>query len=341
MAMEQPIRVVQYGVGPIGLEVARAALKKQTTGKLQLVGAVDIDPAKAGRDLGELLGADAAGIVVSDDIGGTLETTRPDVVMHTTQSFIDLVEDQLLSCVENGCHVVSSTEELSYPFERAPEITFRLDEACKKHGRVIIGTGVNPGYAMDVLAVAATGVCLEVQKVDVFRVVNAGKRRGPLQRKIGAGLTEVEFEKKKATGRFGHIGLRESMYLIADALDWKPDRITETLDPVFADEAVDTGLVQVEAGRVSGIHQEVVAYVGGEPVIRLDLKMAVSNKESFDRVVITGDPPMNLAVEGGIFGDSATVAAVINAIPMAMTASPGIRKVTDLPVPRSFAVQVS
>lgn len=128
------------------------------------------------------------------------------------------------------------------------------------------------------------------------------------------------------------------MYLIADALDWRPDRITETLDPVFADNAIDTGLVQVEAGYVAGIHQEVVAYVRDEPVISLDLKMAVSNKESFDRVVVTGTPPMDVLVDGGIFGDTATVAAVINAVPMAMQAQPGIRKVTDLPVPRSFAV---
>ncbi len=336
--MDKPIRVIQYGVGPIGLEVARAALKKQSTGKLELVGAVDVDPAKVGRDLGDLLGTDKTGITISDDIRSVLSSTKPDVVMHTTQSFMDLIEDQLTTCVESGCHVVSSTEELSYPFERAPEITARLQNVCEKHGRAIIGTGVNPGYAMDVLAVAATGVCLDVEKVEVFRVVNAGKRRGPLQRKIGAGLTEEEFNEKKATGRFGHIGLRESMYLIADALDWHPDRITETLDPVFADEPIDTGLVQVDAGRVSGIHQEVVAYVGEKAVIRLDLKMAVSNRESFDRVVVTGDPPMNVLVEGGIFGDSATVAAVINAVPMAVTTKPGVRKVTELPVPRSFAV---
>ena len=336
--MKKPIRVIQYGVGPIGLEVARAALKKQSTGKLELVGAVDVDPKKAGRDLGELLGVSDVGIVVSDDIHAVLAETKPDVVMHTTQSFMDLIEDQLIACIEAGAHVVSSTEELSYPFDRAPEICSRLDAACKKHNRVIIGTGVNPGYAMDVLAVAATGVCLDVERVEVARIVNAGKRRGPLQRKIGAGLTEGEFNEKKATGRFGHIGLRESMLLVADALDWHPDRVTETLDPVFADSAIDTGIVQVEAGRVAGIHQEVTAYVDNVPVIHLDLKMAVSEKHSSDRVIVHGSPSMNVLVDGGIFGDSATVAAVINAIPMAMSANPGLRKVTELPVPRAFAI---
>lgn len=336
--MSKPVRVIQYGIGPIGLEVARAAMKKQKTGKIELVGAVDVDPGKAGRDLGELLGTGGTGIKVSNDIDGTLADLKPDVVLHTTQSFMDLIEDQLLVCVRAGAHVVSSTEELSYPFDRAPEVCRRLEAACKEHQRVIIGTGVNPGYAMDVLAVAATGVCLEVDGIEVHRVVNAGKRRGPLQRKIGAGLTEIEFAEKKATGRFGHIGLRESMLLIADALEWQPDRVTETLDPVFAEEAIDTGIVEVEAGRVAGIHQEVVAHVAGKVVIRLDLTMAVSEKVSSDRVVVHGSPPMNLLVEGGIFGDSATVAAVLNAVPMAMSASPGIRKVTDLPVPRAFAI---
>ncbi len=336
--MEKPVRVVQYGVGPIGVEVARAVLKKAQSGKIELAAAVDVDPAKVGRDLGDLLSTEPTGVVISADIKSTLAKTKPDVVLHTTQSFMDLVEDQLLACVEGGAHVVSSTEELSFPFERAPDVCARLETACQKHGKVIIGTGVNPGYAMDVLAVAATGVCLDVKKVEVFRIVNAGKRRGPLQRKIGAGLTAEQFAEKKATGRFGHIGLRESMLLIADALDWRPDRTTETLDPVFAPEDIDTGFVTVAQGRVAGIHQEVVAYRQDQILIRLDLKMAVSEKVSSDRVVVSGSPDMNLLVEGGIFGDSATVAAVVNAIPMAMSSTPGIRKVTDLPVPRAFAV---
>ncbi len=331
------VRVVQYGIGPIGLEVVRVLLAKQSTGEVELVGVVDVDPLKIGRDVGELLSMETTGVVVSGDADECLAEARPDVVIHSTSSFIDVVGDQLLQCVNAGSNVISSTEELSFPDGQSDGFVDRLDRACKDKEVVVLGTGVNPGFAMDALAVMATAPCTRVDAIHVERAVDAGRRRGPLQRKIGAGITAAEFAEKKATGRFGHIGLMQSLRLVADALGFAPDEMTETLEPVVATRQISTDFVTVEEGAVAGIHQVAVAKSGGRQKIRLELKMAVGISPSIDRVVVDGDPPIDLRIEGGIFGDTATVGALVNAIPNVLKAEPGFKRVIDLPVGRAFA----
>lgn len=335
---DRPIRVVQYGVGPIGLECIRTVLEKEKTGLVKLVGAVDVDPEKIGRDIADLMGRDeATGVVVRDNAPALLKDTEADVVLHTTSSFLDRVQDQLIECVRLGVHVVSSTEELSFPYERHPELSEELSRLAQEYGVAVVGTGVNPGYAMDTLALTATGVCSDVRELHVERVVDAGKRRLPLQRKVGAGLTVEEFAERKKTGKFGHIGLRESLLFVAEGLGWILDRVEETLDPVVSDRDVETPFLDVEKGRVAGIHHAIKGYVDGDPILSLDLKMFVGAREPRDAVRVVGTPPIDLVVREGIFGDTATVAALVNAIPLVMQARPGLCTMMDLPVPRAFA----
>ena len=334
--MDAPLRVVQYGLGPIGQAVARTVLDKDDA--MTLVGAVDIDPEKTGRDVADVIGFDNdTGIQVSDDADAVLAETSPDVVLHTTTSFLDGVTDQLVQCARAGAHVVSSTEELSFPYERAPDAAARLHQVGRDEGVVIVGTGVNPGYAMDTMPLMATGVCTDVRTVTVERVVDAGERREPLQDKVGAGLSTEAFAEKKATGTFGHIGLRESLRMVADGLGWPLDAVEESLHPVHADAPVDTGYRQVDAGEVAGIHHSAKGIVDGTPRLSLDLKMYVGAESSYDAVNIDGTPPIDLRFRGGIFGDTATVGMLVNTAPLAADARPGLRTMADLPVPRAFA----
>lgn len=341
--MSTPIRIVQYGLGPIGQATARTVLDKQADGHMELVGAVDVDPQKVGRDVASFLedGPLQTGIVVRDDAEAVLRESEPDVVLHTTTSFLEGVTDQLVQCARAGIHVVSSTEELSFPYERHPERADRIDRVAQGEGVVIVGTGVNPGYAMDTLALTATGVCVDVDAVHVERVVDAGERRGPLQDKVGAGLSTEAFAEKKAAGGFGHIGLRESLWMLADGLGWTVDHIEETLDPVTSDRAIDTGYRSVEVGDVAGIHHAATGLVDGEPRLTLNLKMYVGPDDPHDSVSVEGDPPIDLVVENGIFGDTATVAMLVNMAPIAMEAAPGLQTMSDLPVPRAFGTSPS
>ena len=321
------LRVLQFGLGPIGQACARLALARPD---LDVVGALDLDPDRVGQDLGAVLGQEAAGVTVRDDAEAALAELQPDVVLHTTLSFLDRIEGQLMTCIRAGAHVVSSSEELFWPFERDRAWAERVDAAAREAGVSVVGTGVNPGFVMDLLPVVLSGVAARVDRVTISRSVDAGRRRGPLQRKVGAGLSEAAFREKEAAGGFGHIGMVESARAVAAGLGWHGATFRETFGPHLATAAHTTPHATVEPGEVAGIHQTSHVVVDGEERASLTLTMAVGAPDE-DRVVIEGDPDLTVVVEGGTFGDTATVAAVVNAAPRVAAARPGLLTVLDLP----------
>lgn len=340
--MTEAIRVVQYGLGAIGRACASAVLDKQAGERVKLVGAIDIHPELAGRPLSNLLDVDTRGLdlVVSNDARSLLRQTRPHVVLHTTGSFLERVYPQIAECLDAGCSVISSTEELFYPFDRHAQLVASLDELARERGVVLFATGVNPGFVMDVLALAATSVCLDIESIRIERVVDASRRREQLQRKIGAGISRAEFERRKQAGAFGHIGLRESALFVAHGLGWELHRLEESIEPVMSEESIDTPYRTVRAGDVAGIHHRVEGYGNDGVILELDLKMFVGASDPFDGIFVRGAPPIDLIVRNGIFGDTATVAALVNAVPLVAAARPGFRLSTDLPVPRAFETWV-
>lgn len=329
-----PIRVVQFGLGPIGQASVKALLQKPG---LELVGGIDVDPQKVGQDVGEVCGLDQSlGLAVRGDGAAALADWRPQVVVHTTFSFLDRIEDQLATIIRARAHVVSSSEELFYPFQRDPAFCQRVDTLAKQHRVAVIGTGVNPGFSMDILPLCLSGVCTEVSKIIVTRVVDTGQRRLPLQKKTGAGLSRQEFEERLAAGRFGHIGLRESALALMDTLGWPVDEIEESIRPVIAETEMTTAFLTVEPQQVAGLRQIMRVKSGGQERLVLDLEISVGAKEPHDRVEIIGDPPFSMRIEGGIFGRTATIAALVNTIPKIITAPPGLRTMMELPVPYAF-----
>ena len=330
--MPSVVRVVSFGLGPIGLAAARLALQKTT---VQLVGAIDIDPAKTGKDLGDLLELGRkTGVVVEADAAAALRRLQPDVMLHCTSSFMPMVKDQLLLAASCGVDVVSSTEELLVPEFQHPTLAKELDAAAKAAGVSFLGTGVNPGYAMDFLAVIASAVTFDVQSVKCTRVVDAGTRRLPLQKKVGAGLTKDEWKQQMATGKFGHIGMRESVALLARALEFKLDKIEQTVEPVIAAEDHKTPFLTVKEGQVAGIRNHGYGLVGKRQVLHLDLSMYVGAPDPRDEIVLESTPPIHLKFLGGIAGDQATAAILVNNLHGVVAAPPGLRTVLDVAPPR-------
>jgi 4-hydroxy-tetrahydrodipicolinate reductase len=309
-----PINVVSYGLGPIGVSIARYALDRGH----RIIGAIDIDPEKVGRDVGLLLGRDALGVTVTADPAEAL-ARGPQAVLHSTQSHIPQVLPQIIDCLEAGACVVSTCEEMAFPWYRHPAAAHRIDRVAKARHVAAVGVGVNPGYVMDVLPIVLTAPCREVRSVHVTRVVDAGKRRLPLQRKVGAGMTKAEFEKGVADGKLGHVGLQESIATISDALAWQLDAITEDIEPVM------------DGAEVKGLHQVARGMQGGRPIITLDLTMAVGSANPRDTVIIEGDPPLNVTAAGGVHGDVATCAIAVNALPRILEAAAGLTTVYRLP----------
>jgi 2,4-diaminopentanoate dehydrogenase len=328
--VKKKIRAIQYGVGPIGASIARLMREKQA---IEICGAIDTDPAKVGRDLGEVVGAKDApwGLKISADARGVLGQAA-DVVIHSTSSALPEVIDQLLLCLEAESCVVSTCEELAYPYRTYPELAKQLDAAAKDWGVALVGTGVNPGFVMDKLVVTLAAVSQRVDHAKALRIVDASKRREPLQRKIGAGLTVEEFRTRVAAGVIKHVGLPESVAMVADSLNLPVDEITETIEPVVAQERVQTEFLTVEAGQAAGVHQIARGIGGGNELVYLELRMYVGAKDPVDTVELKGHPDISLVIPGGSPGDIATASVVVNSIPVILDAPAGLRTARDLPI---------
>ena len=327
------LRVVQYGLGPIGCECVRQLM---TRPGVRLVGAVDIDPGKAGRDVAEVAGLpEPLGIRVRDDAPALLAETRPNVVIHSTASSLPAVAGQLTDILSAGAHVITTCEEAAFPRWRHPEVHARLDELARRQKVTLLGTGINPGFIMDTLALTLSAPCMRLERVQVHRVVDAAARRLPLQRKIGAGLTLEEFEAERSVGRVGHVGLAESAALIAYGLGWRLDRIEETLEPIAASENDETPYLSVPAGSVAGIHQVVLGWEGDALRVVLMLDMAVHAPEPGDHILLDMGAGGRIEAHiAGIHGDTATAAVVINAIPQVLRAPAGFLTMADMPLVR-------
>lgn len=328
--MKKKIRAIQYGVGPIGASIAKLMREKQA---IEIIGAIDSDPAKIGRDLGEIVGAADApwGVKISDDAAGVLGQAA-DVVIHSTSSSLPKVMEQLLVCLEAESCVVSTCEELSYPFRTHPELAKRLDEAAKDWGVALVGTGVNPGFVLDKLIVTLAAVSQRIEHVSGRRIVDGGKRRLPLQKKIGAGMTLEDFRQKVSAGTIKHVGLPESVALVADSLNLAVDEITETIEPMVARERVQTEFLTVEAGQAAGVHQIARGLSHGKELIHLELQMYVGAKDPGDTLELQGHPNISLVIPGGSPGDIATASVVVNSIPVILDAPAGLRTARDLPI---------
>jgi hypothetical protein len=301
---------------------------------IEIVGAIDSDPAKAGRDLGEVVGASDApwGVKISANPKEVLEQAA-DVVIHSTSSSLPKVMDQLLACLEAESCIVSTCEELSYPFRTHPELAAKLDSAAKDWGVALVGTGVNPGFVMDKLVVTLAGVSQRIEHAKVLRVVDASTRRLPLQKKIGAGISVEEFRAQVKAGVIRHVGLPESVAMVADSLNLPVEHITETIEPKIASERVQTEYLTVEPGQAAGVHQIARGISKeGKELVYLELQMYVGAKEPTDTITLTGHPNISLTIPGGSHGDIATASVVVNTIPVILDAAAGLRTSRDLPI---------
>ncbi len=322
------IKVIQIGLGPIGQRITSYLAESD---RFALVGAADIDPAKAGQDAGRLAGSRELGVVITADAEEVL-SKEADVVILTTGSRLAAVELQIASCIKAGKAVISTCEELAFPFATHPEIARRLDDLARQHGVAVLGTGVNPGFLMDALPLFLTSVCRSVQAVRVERFQDASIRRLPFQKKIGAGLSPAEFAEGVQAGRIRHVGFRESVHMIAWALGWEIQRYEERVEPVVTQKAVASPFVKVKAGQCAGLRQVAHGQVDDRRSITLELQAYLGHPDPRDTVIIHGEPEIRSEVKGGVNGDIATCSVTLNAIESVLVAPPGLRTMLDVPL---------
>jgi 4-hydroxy-tetrahydrodipicolinate reductase len=313
----------------MGCQAASVILKRRN---LELVGAVDTAH-NVGYDIGDLIGSSKkTGIIISDNAGEILTRARPDIVLHMTSSSLLKVQSEINQIITSSINVVSSTEELSYPWRQQPIISAEINELAKKFNVTVLGTGINPGYVMDTWPLSLTAVCQKVKKVRVTRIQDASNRREPFQKKIGAGLTIKEFHAKVDERTLRHVGLTESIEMIAAGLGWELEDVRETIEPIIAEKEIKSEFAIIKPGQAMGVRQVGIGLRNSEEVIRLDFEASIGSEESYDAVYITGTPNLETVIKGGIHGDLATAAIVVNTIPHIVEAPPGLLTMKDIPL---------
>jgi len=331
MAMD-PIRVVLFGLGPIGQRIAHTILGKRG---IEIVGAVDIDPEKVGRDLGEILGLDRRlGVTVTDDADALLDKVGADVAVIATTSYVRTVYDQVVKCIEAGLDVVSTSEELAYPWVDEPQLAAEIDGLARQYGVTVLATGINPGYFMDTFPLILTALCREVKRIEAVRAIPTGQRRHSFQRKIGTGMTPEEFKEKLERGEItGHVGFRQSVALTAAALGWTLDEIREhPPEPVIAEREVETTYTTVKPGQMLGYNAVAEGIMDGEVVIRYKLVMHAGVEEGYEEYIIEGTPTIKVRMSE-MLGDWETAHITVNMIPRVINAPPGLLTMKDMPLP--------
>ncbi len=329
MNSSKPLRVLQCGLGPLGIMLLRHLAARRG---FELVGLADKAPHLAGKSLADVARiSELQNLPIHASIEQAVRETKPDVCIIMTVSDLVRIEDQIKEAISAGTHVVSTCEELSFPWVRDAALAERLDQLARKHGKSILGTGVNPGFLMDFLPVTLTGLCHHVDSILVERYQNASARRLPFQAKIGAGLTMAEFEKKRLEGTLRHVGLEESLRFMAAQLGWVLDRAEDVLEPVLAPSEIVTPNFTVPAGNAIGVRQTGSGYRDGRKVIELVFHAALELKNPRDRIVIEGEPRIDSTIAGGVQGDVATCSITLNACHRIVNATPGLHLMSSLP----------
>ena len=325
------LRIVHVGLGPLG---ARIASELQARGLGTVVGAVDTASALAGKPLSSVV-PNAASIAVSADLDDCLARCgHVDAAVVTTSSDAARCAETFRTLLRAGLPVVTTCEEMLWPWLRHPELAAEFDEAARRSGGRLLGTGVNPGFLMDTLPVCATAVCKQVRSVTVSRVQDATTRRVPFQRKIGATLSEEDFGARVAEGSLRHVGLGESLFFIAAGIGAEVADWHESIEPVRASRALTCDLGDIAVGGIAGVRQVATGTCTDGRGIRLDFLAAVGQDDPHDEVLIEGEPSIHVRLAGGVHGDTATCAITLNAIPSLIEASPGLHTMMSVPLVR-------
>ncbi len=326
-------RILHVGMGPLGVRIVQDLHEREVG---HVVAAVDSSPALAGTKFSKLVGG-GPGVNPEMKIAGSLDEidnwSQIDCAVVTTASDLAKCADTLRFLLKKGKPIVSTCEELVYPWLRHVALAEELDELAIAHGGRLLGTGVNPGFLMDALPAFVTCVSKSVRSVKVQRVQDASVRRIPFQQKIGAGLDDAAFNAKVRDGSLRHVGLGESLHFLAHYLGLTIERWDEDLAPVRADRDVVSGVGPIPRGRIAGVRQIARGYHDERVVVSLEFIAAVGHQESFDRIVVDGEPPLDVIIPGGVHGDVATSSIVINSIPRIMEAKPGLHTMATIAPP--------
>jgi len=333
------LRAVVWGLGAMGGGIARVLTEREG---VRVVGAIDSNPELVGKDLGQVLGLESNyGVEVVAEPGKVLSNSRAQVCIVATSSFVEDVQEQLVAAIKAGCNVISIAEEMADPAASHLETAAMLDRLARQHGVTVLGTGINPGFVLDSLIIVLTAACTNVERIRARRINDLGPFGPTVMRTQGVGTTPEQFEQGLADGTIvGHVGFAESLGLISTALGWHLDEIRQERTPIVAGEERKGDYIRVPAGRVAGCRHTARGYIEGREVITLEhpqqVDPAAAGVETGDFIDIEGVPRISMAIQPEIPGGTGTIALAANMTAPVVAASPGLKTMADLPLPRAL-----
>ena len=327
------IRLVLCGVGGVGRNVTRLALSRPN---LDVVAACSRNPALIGADMGELATGEPSGVTVTDRDAAL--ATPADVLLIATTSFVAEVRDDIAAGVGAGLNVMCTAEEMGYAWAIDPDFADDIDVRARRAGVTVIGAGANPGYIYEVLGLALSGAACRLDRIEVRRVVDLSGFSATVQRRLGLGFDLDDHAAGVAAGRiYGHIGYPHTMRTFARRFGRSVDRITETIDPFPAPEAIDTVAVPIAQGQSAGFEQVTTGYSGEEPWFTATflghVDLASIDLAPEDSYNVIGDPNLHAVVRPGFNPQATTMAVLVNMLPHVVAAPAGLLSITDLPIP--------
>ncbi len=323
----------------MGTGIGRLLLEKQG---LELVGAYARRAQRAGTDLGRAIGLERdLGIPIDGDLDAAIERTTPQIAIQATCSKLDDAREEIMTLLRHGVHVISIAEEMAYPMSRSRSIAKEMDRLAVAHRVAVVGTGINPGFVLDLLIIALTGVCCDIESITAKRINDLSPYGPTVLTAQGVGLTPEAFSKGVADGTVaGHLGFAQSIHMVAAALGWDIERIEENREPIVSRVRRETPFVTVEPGHTAGCVHTAQAFRDEKPVITLvhpqQIHPHLEGVETGDTIEITGTPDVRFGGSPEIPGGLGTIAMAVNMIPRVLNATPGLHTMADLPVPAAL-----
>lgn len=345
--MKRPYRVIVWGPGIVGTAVLREILKKP---ELELVGVLAFNPDKNGKDVGEYLGMAPIGMHITTDQEQIMKTPA-DVVLYSPNmsAKVDLDSEATnIVCrfLESGKNVVTSAAWW-YPEVHSKELKQKLENACKKGGTCLHGTGVNPGWLVERVMPTLAGVSTRISHIKIQEISNNRTiESADMMRGIGYGQ---ELSETPWIHNVGDRGYTEAIAQACAVLGVKMERIESEKKYFVAREDIDLIPMKVRKGTKAGINYFYHAIVDGKPFITLeelwyvdtrDLPKGAPDWSDYYTITIEGEPvsvkcnfqlmasvEKNLAFREGdrtLPAYYATATPMIQAIPIVCGAKPGI-----------------
>ena len=335
------VKVAIWGFGAMGSGIAKVLLGKKG---VDIVGVCDIHPARVGKSIFELLGVergDRADVTVNPEIKEVVHDGNCDICVLATDSFTRKAFDKIKYIVSQKVNVVATAEQMSYPKAQEPELAAEMDRLAKENGVSILGTGINPGLMMDLLAVCLSGCMTDVEKVTCRRVNSLSPFGPAVMEEQGVGLTVDAFMKGVEDGTLaGHVGFAESVGMIAEALGWNVEKFEQQMKPIVTSVDRKSPYGFAKAGDVAGVNMTGQGYVDG--LVKIDMihpqqiEPEMEGTHTGDYIVLEGTPKVNMSIQPEVDGGIGTIAMVVNMIPHVINARPGLKTMLDLPVPRAI-----